>query len=400
MTVLERGKTTVTLSGPAQVNEGESATITATLNPPLAFPATVPVEADIADDRAKIGTLTGIAVAAGASSGTGTITTAQDDDDRDEYFWVQLGETLASEWTAGSPYSVRVRIVDDDRAATGTGTSAWLLPSSADPARRGTVRVANRSGEAGEAVLTATDDAGRTYEPVTLALGARAAAELDAADLEAGNPAKGLDGTTGPGTGDWRLEVASALEVEATAYAKAADGFAAPLDAVVPAGEDGTLEMALFNPAEELQERSLLRLVNPAGTDVAATVTGVDDAGRPGAAAVRLVVPAGRRLHGGRGAARVGDRAGLRIAAARPRRRRRTLAADGATGVPPGRHEPPCGSGRAAGEPVGSIAAGTWTARCACPLFPAASDPAGRQGVVRVVNRSDRAGTVRHPCGR
>ena len=358
--ILERGATTVTLSGPAQVDEGEAATITATLDPPLAFPATVPVEADIAGDRGKIGTLTGIAVAAGASSGTGTIATAQDDDDRDDTFWVNIGETLPEAWTAGDPSSVRVRIVDDDRATGGTGTSAWLLPSSSDPARRGTVRVANRSGAAGEAVLTATDDAGRSYEPVTLALGARAAAELDAADLEAGSAAKGLAGSTGPGAGDWRLEVASALEVEATAYAKAADGFAAPLDAVVPARKDGTLEVALFEPADELDRRSLLRLVNPGRRGRA---SGGDRRGRRRTSGPRgrpAPDPRGRGLHGGRRAAGVRHRARLRVAAVRPRRRDRTLAPDGPDGtrIPPGRHEPARRRGRAPREPVGGAAAG------------------------------------------
>ncbi len=395
VSILERGRTTVTLSAPAQVNEGESATITATLDPPLAFPATVPVEADIAGDRSKIGTLTGIAVAAGARSGTGTITTAQDDDDRDDTFWVQLGETFPERWTLGNPYSVRVRIVDDDRPASGTGTSAWLLPSSADPARRGTVRVANRSGAAGEAVLTATDDAGRTYPPVTVALGARAAAELDAADLEAGSAAKGLAGGTGPGAGDWRLEVASVLEVEATAYAKAADGFAAPLDAVVPARADGTLGVALFNPAADLEHRSLLRLVNPGDTDARATVTGVDDAGRPGLAAVRLAVPAGAACTVD--AAQLETGTGLACGAAQPGlgdgsgRWRLTIRPE----------ESPLiamnllagADGRLANLSAPALPDADGAVRV--PLFPAASDPAGRQGVVRIVNRSERAGTVR-----
>ena len=393
--ILERGSTTVTLSGPAQVNEGESATITATLAPPLAFPATVPVEVVVQGDPDKVGALTSIAVAAGAGSGTGTVTTAQDDDERDEFFSVRIAETLPSNWTFGNPSSVQVRILDDDRPATGTGMSAWLLPSSADPARRGTVRVANRSGAAGEAVLTATDDAGRTYPPVTVALGAKAAAELDAADLEAGNAAKGVAGATGAGAGDWRLEVASVLEVEATAYARAADGFAAPLDAVVPAADDGTLEIALFNPGEDLEQRSLLRLVNPAGADAAATVTGVDDAGRPGLAAVRLVVPAGAactvdaaQLESGSGLACGAPQPGLGDGAGRWR----------LTVVP---EDSPLiamnllagADGRLANLSAAPLPAVEGAVRV--PLFPAASDPAGRQGVVRIANRSDRAGTVR-----
>ena len=113
---------------------------------------------------------------------------------------------------------------------TGVET-VWHLPPASDPVLQGFVRVINHSDHAGTATVTATDDAGQVYEPLTLALGRRGAAHFNVHDLEMGNPAKGLTGATGPGTGGWRLAVWSdSLAVEALAYARAADGFLTPLD--------------------------------------------------------------------------------------------------------------------------------------------------------------------------
>ena len=73
--------------------------------------------------------------------------------------------------------------------------TAWYLPPASDPLRQGFVRVLNHSDAAGEASIAATDDAGTAYEPLTLALGPRAAARTSTPhDLESGNAAKGLDG--------------------------------------------------------------------------------------------------------------------------------------------------------------------------------------------------------------
>ena len=51
----------------------------------------------------------------------------------------------------------------------------------------------------------------------------------------------------------------------------------------------------MFNPGSNRAQRSLLRLVNDGAEDAAATIGGVDDAGRAGGA-VRVTVPAGEAL--------------------------------------------------------------------------------------------------------
>ena len=107
---------TVSLSvSPTIVTEGFSVTVTATLSRTHSSALTIPVT--ITDNTAEStdhGTLSGITIAAGSTSATGTISTNQDTDEDDETFTVSLG-TLPPAVSAGSPSSVTVRIVDDDK---------------------------------------------------------------------------------------------------------------------------------------------------------------------------------------------------------------------------------------------------------------------------------------------
>ena len=61
--------------------------------------------------------------------------------------------------------------------------------------------------------------------PLTLRLGANRSLHFNSEDLERGNADKGLDGAAGTGAGDWRLELTSALDIEALAYIRTRDGF-------------------------------------------------------------------------------------------------------------------------------------------------------------------------------
>ena len=61
---------------------------------------------------------------------------------------------------------------------------------------------------------------------------------------------------------------------------------------LVPSVE-GRHEVPTFNPASNVHQVSLLRVVNPGATDAAVTIAGVDDGGAAGAAEVRFALPAG-----------------------------------------------------------------------------------------------------------
>ena len=83
-------------------------------------------------------------------------------------------------------------------------------------------------------------------------------------DLEEGNPEKGLSSGIGPGTGDWRLEFESDLEIEVTAYVRTEDRFLTSMhDLVVFEERQGVHHVPVFNPASNSEQRSRLRLINP-----------------------------------------------------------------------------------------------------------------------------------------
>ena len=153
------------------------------------------------------------------------------------------------------------------------------------------LRIINHSGESGTVSIVAYDDAGSRYGPATLGLDAGEAVHFNAGDLEAGNAAKGLGEGIGPGTGAWRLELTSALEIEVFSYSRTEGGVVSGLQEVVPRTGSGH-RVWLFNPASTVGQVSRLRLVNRGGQTVAVTIEGVDDAGQPGDGAVRLRLPA------------------------------------------------------------------------------------------------------------
>ena len=117
-----------------------------------------------------------------------------------------------------------------------------LFPSAADPdGRQGFVRVVSRSDGDGKVTVRASDGTDADYEALTLALKAGQAAQFNSDDLELGNAAKGLTGSTGPGSGDWTLALSGeGIEFDAYAYVRSRrDGFLAPMGAAAPVAEGG-----------------------------------------------------------------------------------------------------------------------------------------------------------------
>ena len=101
---------------------------------------------------------------------------------------------------------------------------------------------------------------------------------------------KGLSGGVGDGTGHWRLELDSTLDIEPLAYVRSAGSLASVHDAV--ASRSMRHHVLTFNPGSNLNKRSLLRLVNTSGLDTDVVITGRDDAGAAAASEVRLTLPA------------------------------------------------------------------------------------------------------------
>ena len=169
----------------------------------------------------------------------------------------------------------------DDFPAAGCVSSrahAPLVPSASNPLREGLVRIVNPSAQGGEVRIVAIDDAGWRREPVTLGIGAGAAAQFTSRDLELGNVGIGLIGSTGPGTGDWRLEIASDLDIEVLPFVRATDGTLSAMGEVV-AAEASVHRVALFQPADSPDAAGGLRLTNRGRQALRAEITGIDDTG-------------------------------------------------------------------------------------------------------------------------
>ena len=270
-----------------------------------------------------------------------------------------------------------------------------LLVSASDPSRQGMVRIVNRGGMAGEVVIDAFDDEGAAYGPLTLAIGAGESVHLSAADVEQGSTEKGLEGSTGSGVGDWRLELRSALSLEVLAYVRTEDGFLSAMHDVVPRGALG-YRVGLFNAGSDEEQVSRLRLVNPGAGRAQVRIEGVDDSGASPGGAVRLEVPAwgartvsARALERGDGVSgALGDGAGrwrLVVTADRPIEVMSLLASAGGhlsnlSTVPE----------NAVSDESGALVAHH------VPLLPAAARhlDEGLQGMVRIVNRGGMAGEV------
>ena len=151
-----------------------------------------------------------------------------------------------------------------------------LFLADGDPVRESFARIINHSEIGGTVSVVAIDDEGRRSAPLTLSLDARATAHFNSGDLENGNPSKGLSGMAGDGTGDWRLELTTDLEIEPLAYVRTADGFLTTMHEMVSDG----IHIPIFNPGSNDRQVSLLRVINPTDADVDVRLVGVDDSGQ------------------------------------------------------------------------------------------------------------------------
>ena len=172
---------------------------------------------------------------------------------------------------------------------------AFFTP--AGDVQQGFARIINHSARSGTVRITGTDDEGNTHGPVMLSLAAGQTRHFNSGDLEGGNTEKGLSGSLGDGQGNWRLVLESGLELEVGAYIRTADGFLSSVHDVVGRvgiGGETVHRVAVFNPASNPNQVSVLRVVNLADTSVRVTIRGRDDAGRAGPGGeVSLTLPAG-----------------------------------------------------------------------------------------------------------
>ena len=174
---------------------------------------------------------------------------------------------------------------------------------AADSARgQGFLRILNASNAAGSISIRAFDDAGEARGPVRLTIAANGVRHFNSADLEQGNPSKGLAGATGAGAGDWRLALSAELDLVVLAFVRTAAGFLASMHDAARGWRDAernvyVYPVRFFNRASNTRLASELRVANVAAEAQRIDIVGRDDAGASSSAvSFRLAANAARTL--------------------------------------------------------------------------------------------------------
>ena len=308
----------------------------------------------------------------------------------------------------GAIYRVRYTPPDGDTTPTGCADTAHISTFSPNSheTRQGFARVVNHGEATATIQIDAYDDAGQRHGPVTLTVDAGEATHFNSADLEDGNEDKKLTGSIGTGSADWRIELrGDGLEV--LSYMRTDDGFVTSLHDAAPLLEpvaivdniDGTrtyehrYDVAIFNPGRNADQVSTLRLVNPGNQPADVTIAGIDDAGMPGDEAALLIL-AGRSslsisaadLESGEGLE--GDGIGTGAG-----KWRLVVTSDQPILVASLLASPTGHLTNLSTVPDNKRSEGASTSHFV-PLFPAHGDAEDRQGFVRIINRSDEAGSI------
>ncbi len=297
---------------------------------------------------------------------------------------------LGSSWLSGDDASAESPPQDAWSATVATASNVAdtphlvpLFPSASDAALQGFVRVINHSGDSGEVQIDAVDDTGVSYGPLTLSIDGATTVHFNSNDLEGGNTGKGLTGSTGAGEGDWRLTLTSDLDVEVLSYIRTTDGFLTAMHDLAPVAE-GEHRIAIFNPGSNAAQVSRLRLINPGEAEAQVTIEGVDDRGASPGSAVQVNVAAGATQtltaaeleSGGTGmTGALGDGAGKWQLTVKSEASIHALSLLSS----------PTGHLTNLSTAPSNLVDGVHEVA----LFPPASDASGRQGFVRVINRSE-----------
>ena len=167
------------------------------------------------------------------------------------------------------------------------------LFTAADSRNQSFARIINRSDGDGTVIVQATDDSGVVRGIFRVPIGANQVLHFNSDDLVYGNADKGITGV-GNGDGDWRLTVRSEwtgirtfpdyildpLDLQVLSYMRTDDGFLTALHDLVY--DIGHHQVPLFNPGSNINQESVLRLINTADAVTTVTVKGVDDRGEKG----------------------------------------------------------------------------------------------------------------------
>ena len=149
--------------------------------------------------------------------------------------------------------------------------------------QEGFLRIINHSNKAGMVEIYGVDDSGMMMGPAMLSMEAMQTAHVNSGDLENGNEDKGVSGMLGDGAGNWRLMISSdEIDIEPLAYVRTLDdGLLISVHDI--ASEAGMMHrVPVFNPGNNTNQRSSLRVINLGDAEANIMITGIDDMGAAG----------------------------------------------------------------------------------------------------------------------
>ena len=153
-----------------------------------------------------------------------------------------------------------------------------LFPSASQTSQQGFARVINHEARSGTVEITAFDDSGIAHGPASLSINGSQTVHFNSNDLELGNSSKGISTGIGEGTGTWRLELRSDLNIEVLGYIRTADGFVTSMHDLATL-RDGRYYVPFLNPASNNRQVSRLRVTNSGTENASVSIQGTDDSG-------------------------------------------------------------------------------------------------------------------------
>ena len=175
------------------------------------------------------------------------------------------------------------------------------VPGADTAGVQGFIRLMNFSSNESTVEIHAIDDEGRVRGPLTITIPPLHSAHFNSHDLEHGNPDKRLDGSTGNGTGMWRLGLnLSDQSVLPLAYIRTNDGFVTSMHQTAESRElpNGATRhfVPIFNPASNTTARSILRVINLSNEPADVQIFGFDNVAARSQDDIRLVLGAHRAI--------------------------------------------------------------------------------------------------------
>ena len=109
----------------------------------------------------------------------------------------------------------------------------FFFNPGSNKSQKSSLRLVNNSNQTGSVTISGTDDKGVAAPggKVTLSLASKGGAIITSKDLENGNSSLGLTGSLGDGTGKWRLEITSDVNLEVQSLLDTPNGFITNLSA-------------------------------------------------------------------------------------------------------------------------------------------------------------------------